>query len=131
TIDDKNIGDYHSINAICNDLSSDELELLEEKLIELTAFYTDSITVFDTGKNWDDCDRLLALDVTNKSFSNSIEKEIYSLWYKIKYQFENSSRSKPYSDYAKWYVQFGKINYTKNRGRLGNTMVLSQELLLF
>lgn len=131
SIDYKNIGDYHTITAICNDLAPNELELLQEKLKELTAFYTDSISVFETGKNWDDCERLLALDVTNKSFSNSIEKEIYSLWYKIKYQFENSSRSKPYSDYAKWYVQFGKINYTKNRGRLGNTMVLSQELLLF
>ncbi|SCX00291.1 DNA phosphorothioation-dependent restriction protein DptG [Flavobacterium saliperosum] len=131
TIDDKNIGDYHAITVKCNDLASNELELLQEKLKELTTFYTDSITVFDTGKNWEDCERLLALDMVNKSFSNVIEKDIYSLWFKIKYQFENSSRSKPYSDYAKWYVQFGKTNYTKNRGRLGNTMVLSQELLLF
>lgn len=131
TIDDKNIGDYHSIKTICNGLASNELELFQEKLKELTAFYTDSVTVFDTGKNWDDCERLLTLDMVKKSFSNIIEKDIYSLWFKIKYQFENSSRSKPYSDYAKWYLQFGKTNYTKNRGRLGNTMVLTQELLLF
>lgn len=131
TIDETKIGDYHNINAICNDLESSELELLQEKLKELTDFYTDSITVFDTGKNWEDCERLFSMDTLNKSFSNVIEKDMYSLWFKIKYQFENSSRSKPYSDYAKWYVQFGKTNYTKNRGRLGNTMVLSQELLLF
>lgn len=131
TIDETKIGDYHNINAICNDLESSELELLQEKLKELTDFYTDSITVFDTGKNWEDCERIFSMDTLNKSFSNVIEKDMYSLWFKIKYQFENSSRSKPYSDYAKWYVQFGKTNYTKNRGRLGNTMVLSQELLLF
>lgn len=131
TINDKNIGDYHSIIALCGDLDSNELKLFEERIEELTSFYTESITVFDTAKNWDDCERILALDLVNKSFSNSIEKCIYSLWFKIRYQFENSSRSKPYSDYAKWYVQFGKTNYTKNRGRLGNTMVLTQELLLF
>lgn len=131
SIDDKNIGDYHSIATICNGLTSNELDEFQGKLEELTTFYTESISVFDTGKHWEDCERLLALDMVNKSFSNPIEKDIYSFWFKIKYQFENSSRSKPYSDYAKWYVQFGKTNYTKNRGRLGNTMVLSQELLLF
>lgn len=131
TIDDTKIGDYHNINAICNNIESSELKSLQEKLKELTDFYTDNITVFETGKNWEDCERLFSMDTLNKSFSNVIEKDMYSLWFKIKYQFENSSRSKPYSDYAKWYVQFGKTNYTKNRGRLGNTMVLSQELLLF
>ena len=103
----------------------------QECVNELITFYCENITVFDTGKNWEDCDRLLDLDRIYNNIELQIFKEIYRLWFKIKYQFENSSRSKPYSDYSKWFSQFGKVNYTKNRGRLGNTTILSQELLLF
>ncbi|PXY40603.1 DNA phosphorothioation-dependent restriction protein DptG [Flavobacterium cheongpyeongense] len=125
------IGDYQKIMLLYIELDSDEKEKLKDCLKELINFYTENITVFDTGKNWDDCDRILELDLINKNFEFEILRDIYSLWFKIKYQFENSSRKKPYSDYSKWYSQFGKINYTKNRGRLGNTTILSQELLLF
>lgn len=125
------IGDYQNIMLLYIGLNQDEKEKFQDCLKELINFYTESITVFDTGKNWEDCDRLLELDLINKNFEFEILRDIYSLWFKIKYQFENSSRKKPYSDYSKWYSQFGKINYTKNRGRLGNTTILSQELLLF
>lgn len=130
-VDGTPIGDYQNIALVYNGLNQDEKEIFQNCLNELIAFYTESITAFDTGKNWEDCERLLELDLTNKNFEIKILEDIYSLWFKIKYQFENSSRSKPYSDYSKWYSQFGKVNYTKNRGRLGNTTILSQELLLF
>ena len=130
-VDGTPIGDYQNIALVYNDLNQGEKEKFQDCLNELIAFYTGSITVFDTGKNWEDCERLLELDLINKNFEFEILKDIYSLWFKIRYQFENSSRNKPYSDYSKWYYQFGKVNYTKNRGRLGNTTILSQELLLF
>ncbi|AWG26502.1 DNA phosphorothioation-dependent restriction protein DptG [Flavobacterium kingsejongi] len=130
-VDEKPVEDYQNIINICNSFSPDEKEKFQDCLNELIIFYTENITVFDTGKNWADCDRLLELDLFYNNLSDNILKGIYSLWFKIKYQFENSSRSKPYGDYSKWYSQFGKVNYTKFRGRLGNTTVLSQELLLF
>lgn len=130
-VDGKPVEDYQNIRNICNSFDSDEKEKFEYCLNELIIFYTENITVFDTGKNWADCERLLELDLFYNNVSDKILKDVYSLWFKIKYQFENSSRSKPYSDYSKWYSQFGKVNYTKFRGRLGNTTVLSQELLLF
>ena len=130
-IDGKPVGDYQNIKNICDRFNSHEKEKFEDCLNELISFYTENITVFETGKNWTDCERLLELDSIYNNLSNKIFKDIYSLWFKIKYQFENSSRSKPYSDYSKWYSQFAKVNYTKSRGRLGNTTVLSQELLLF
>jgi DNA phosphorothioation-dependent restriction protein DptG len=130
-VDGKPIGDYQNIVLIYNDLNPEEKEKFEDCLCELITFYSESITVFDTGKNWEDCERLLNFDLIYEKFEVKVLKDIYSLWFKIKYQFENSSRSKPYNDYSKWYSQFGKVNYTKNRGRLGNTTILSQELLLF
>lgn len=125
------IGDYQNILSVYTGLNSDEKEKFQECVNELIVFYTEMITVFDTGKNWEDCERLIELDLVNKIFEDEILKDIYSLWFKIKYQFENSSRKDPYKAYSKWYTQFGTVNYTKFRGRLGNTTVLSQELLLF
>lgn len=130
-VDGSPIGDYQNIAIVYSGLNIDEKEKFQNCLSELINFYTESIKVFDTGKNWEDCERLLELDLINKNFEIKILEDIYSFWFKIKYQFENSSRSKPYSDYSKWFSQFGKVNYTKNRGRLGNTTILSQELLLF
>jgi DNA phosphorothioation-dependent restriction protein DptG len=130
-VDDKPIEDYKNIVNLFKSFSSEEKEKFKECIDELITFYTDNITVFDTGKNWDDCARLLEFALAKENFDDTNIHSIYTLWFKIKYQFENSSRSKPYSDYSKWYSQFGKVNYTKNRGRLGNTTILSQELLLF
>jgi DNA phosphorothioation-dependent restriction protein DptG len=131
SVDGKPVEDYKNIVNLVRSFKDKEKEKFHKCLNELIKFYTDKITVFDTGKNWDDCKRLLDLELTNGNFEDHIFVAVYTLWFKIKYQFENSSRSKPYSDYSKWYSQFGKVNYTKNRGRLGNTTVLSQELLLF
>lgn len=130
-VDDIPVGDYKTILKKFESLNNEEKSNFRECLNELISFYTDNITVFETGKNWDDCERLLDLSLANENFEDPIHILIYSFWFKIKYQFEYSSRSKPYSDYSKWYSQFGKVNFTKQRGRLGNTMVLSQELLLF
>jgi DNA phosphorothioation-dependent restriction protein DptG len=131
SVDGKPVEDYKNIVNLVRSFKDKEKEKFHECLNELIDFYTDNITVFETGKNWDDCKRLLELALNKGNFEDQIFVSIYTLWFKIKYQFENSSRSKPYSDYSKWYSQFGKVNYTKNRGRLGNTTVLSQELLLF
>lgn len=131
SVDGKTIEDYQNIGIIYDGLNPAEKEKFQECVNELIVFYSENITVFDTGKNWEDCDRLLDLDRIYNNIESQIFKEVYRLWFKIKYQFENSSRSKPYGDYSKWFTQFGKVNYTKNRGRLGNTTILSQELLLF
>lgn len=125
------IGDYERIVTTYDSLDLDEQTQLINCIDEVVAFYTESVTVMDTGKNWEDCDRLLALSLTTQKYDKDIHKALYGLWYKIRYQFENSQRSKPYSDYSRWFTRFGKVNFIKNRGRLGNTTILSQELLLF
>lgn len=130
-VDGNSLKDYRKIFEKISTFNNEEKENFQQCLDELINFYSKSISGLDTGKSWEDCDRLLELSLVNEIFNDNIHKSIYILWFRIKYQFENSSRSKPYSNYSKWYTHFGKVNYTKQRGRLGNTMVLSQELLLF
>jgi DNA phosphorothioation-dependent restriction protein DptG len=131
TVDGNPIGDYEHIVATYYLSDAEEQEKIIGCIDELIRFYTENITVLEIGKNWEDCERLLELSLATQKFDNDIHKAIYGFWYRIRYQFENSPRSKPYSDYSRWISRFGKVNYTKNRGRLGNTSVLSQELLLF
>ncbi|MDM1377707.1 MULTISPECIES: DNA phosphorothioation-dependent restriction protein DptG [Myroides] len=128
-VDDKILGDYEGVVKVYRELDVNDQQIFEEKLIEIIDFYTKGVTVFDDGKGWDNCEE--ELDIELSHYKDSLYRLIFTLWYKIKYQFENSPRSAAYIKYSKWYWQFAKINYTKNRGRLGTTTVLSQELLLF
>ena len=131
TVDNNKIGDYHGVINLLSSFSTEEKIEFKNKLTELNTFYTSNITVFNNGSNWDDCEINLKNSIVNKKIDDEYVIEIYSLWYRIRYQFENSPRNKPYYDYSKWLSTFAKVNYTKNRGRLGATTVLSQEMLLF
>jgi DNA phosphorothioation-dependent restriction protein DptG len=81
--------------------------------------------------NWEECQNNLQMSLELRKFDTEITRLIYSLWYTIRYQFENGKRNKPYKDYASWLTSFGKENFTKSGGRLGPKLVLSQEVLLF
>lgn len=128
-IDDRPIGYYSDIISIFERLNVEEREKLNNCINEIISFYTESITL-KTG-SWDECREHFNLNILTKKFDNPITKEIYYLWYVINYQFSNTDRKNADVKYGKWFSRFASLNYTKQRGRLGNTMVLSQELLLF
>ncbi len=128
-INNKPIGNYNDIVSIYDGLNFEEKEKFNDCINELISFYTESISL-KTG-SWDECKEHLNLNITTKNFDNSISKEIYSLWHIINYQFSNTDRKNADVKYGKWFSLFASLNYTKFRGRLGNTTVLSQELLLF
>lgn len=130
-VDNQNIGDYHQINILYQSLNEEEKTVFKSKIDSLNEFYTSNITNFNTGASWDECEIKLKNAIEIKKIDDEFEIKLYSFWYRIKYQFENSPRFKPYFDYSKWLSSFSKVNYTKNRGRLGATTVLSQEMLLF
>lgn len=122
------IRDYQNIVLVYNNLNADEKEKFNECIKEIVSFYIGSI-ILKTG-SWDECKKNLDLDISRKMFDNSISNEIYSLWYIINYQFSNTDRKNADVKYGKWFSKFASLNYTKFRGRLGYTTVLSQELLL-
>lgn len=128
-VDEKILGNYNNIVSIYEALNTDEKVKFKDSISEIISFYTESIDLI-TG-SWEECKNRLELDSRTKKFDNLISKEIYSLWYTINYQFSNTKRENADTKYAYGFSQFCKLNYTKQRGRLGNTMILSQELLLF
>jgi DNA phosphorothioation-dependent restriction protein DptG len=127
--DNKIIGNYNNMVSTFEDLNFDNKEKFKNCIYEIISFYTESIEL--TTGSWDDCKNRLELDIITRNFDSIISKDIYSLWYTINYQFSNTKRENADSKYAYGFSQFCTSNYTKFRGRLGNTAVLSQEFLLF
>ncbi|MFH6936063.1 DNA phosphorothioation-dependent restriction protein DptG [Flavobacterium sp. FlaQc-30] len=128
-IDDKPLGSYNDIVTVYDALNNEEKERFDDCLNELVLFYRTNISL-KTG-SWEECEKHLSLSTATKIFDSPVSKEIYRLWYTINYQFMNTDRKNADVKYGKWFYQLGSLNYTKNRGRMGNTTVLSQELLLF
>ena len=135
SINDEKIGDYAKIVERYKKLSESEAKDFILKIKELSEFYKPQIeslkSPFKMGKNWLDCENSLSNRLSAKKFNNEIQVEIYSLFYRIDYQFKNSQRDKPYKDYSNWLIDFFKSNYTKFRGGLGYTTSINQETLLF
>lgn len=135
SINNEKIGDYASIIDQSKILTHDQTNSFISKIKELSEFYKPQIeslkSPFKMGKNWLDCENSLSNRLNTKKFDNEIQVEIYSLFYRVDYQFRNSQRDKPYKDYSNWLIDFFKSNYTKFRGRLGYTTAINQETLLF
>ncbi|MDI5897660.1 DNA phosphorothioation-dependent restriction protein DptG [Flavobacterium yafengii] len=128
-IDDKPIGEYNQMVLIYESLDSVEKEKFQSCIKEVILFYTESISL-NTG-SWEECEKLLNLELGRRKFESIIVKDLYTFWYKINYQFDNTKRENADVKYANWFSRFAVVNFTKQRGRLGSTTVLSQELLLF
>ena len=122
------VGNYNNIVSGYKELNSEGKQKFSECILEIISFYTKSIELI-TG-SWEDCSHRMELDLKTRNFTDPVTEGIFSLWYTINYQFGNTKRENADSKYAYGFYQFGKVNYTKYRGRLGNTTVLSQELLL-
>ena len=124
---------YSGIHEFLNDTNEDNQELVIAQIERVSAYYKSQISslkdAFKHGESWEKCDEALKNSLLVKGFSG-LSKAIYSLFYRVNYQFLNSGRNARYNDYSKWFTQFCKLNYTKKRGRLGYTTALNQETLL-
>jgi DNA phosphorothioation-dependent restriction protein DptG len=133
TIDGIKLGDYVNAKEKYAELNNEEKEELIKKVEELSSFYTNHINVLDAGANWEKCEKQISEFFTNNSdkYPDEISVKLISLYKRVKYQFENSTRKGAHDKYGNWLLTFCKSNYTKTRGRLGLTTVLNQDLLLF
>lgn len=57
--------------------------------------------------------------------------KVKRLWMMVDCQFKNSDRNAPASRYANWLIQFASKNFIKRRGRIGNTLALSRNQVMF
>ncbi|MES2554990.1 MAG: DNA phosphorothioation-dependent restriction protein DptG [Bacteroidota bacterium] len=131
SVDGELIGDYDEITSLYNSFQPSEKQEFKDCLEELLQFYKTEVETLIPPANWEECEQNLKTSLALRTFDQEITTQIYSLWYTIRYQFENGKRNKPYKDYALWLSSFSKENFTKSGGRLGAKLVLSQEVLLF
>lgn len=128
-VDGKSVGDYNDIARVYKNFSEDEKVTYINSIEEIISLYKSTISL--KSGSWEDCYRLFELELSWRKFENPINQNLFKLWFYIKYQFKNTDRKGADLKYARWFIQFAKVNYTKSRGRLGSTTVLSQEFLLF
>lgn len=127
------IGNYFEIQEKFKMLSENEKLKLIESIRELSEFYKNNIINFTTGYGWNKAENEInEYLISNPGrFNSQIQKEVLRLYRLVKYQFDHSERGAAHDRYGKWFEQFCKMNFVKNRGRLGGTTVLNQEYLLF
>ncbi|MCM1988834.1 DNA phosphorothioation-dependent restriction protein DptG [Oceanirhabdus seepicola] len=66
-----------------------------------------------------------------RKYDDDILNIIYELYKSINYQFINSGRKERQKDYCTWFVEFCKVNFLRQRGRLGYTLNLTEEYIIF
>lgn len=65
-------------------------------------------------------------------YDDQVKNMMYKLFKAIDYQFNDvNSRKKQYKLYQQWFASFCQNNFIKIRGRLGKTLKLTPEYLLF
>lgn len=65
-------------------------------------------------------------------YDDQVKNMMYKLFKAIDYQFNDvNSRKKQYKRYQQWFASFCQNNFIKIRGRLGKTLKLTPEYLLF
>jgi DNA phosphorothioation-dependent restriction protein DptG len=133
TINGVKLGDYVNAKEKFTLLQKEDQEELLRKIDEVSSFYTQHVTVLDAGANWENCEKEISefLESNSYKYREEISIKLISLYKRVKYQFDNSSRKGARDKYDNWLYTFCKSNYTKTRGRLGSTTVLNQDLLLF
>jgi len=76
--------------------------------------------------NWSDYDSILTPDNPDP-----VLKRVEKLWLMINCQFSNSIRKAPAGRYSKWLSDFTVKKFIKPRGRIGHTLCLKREQLMF
>src|SRR5690606_37076591 len=63
TVDGMPVKDYNNINRLIESFDKNEKDRFQQCVNDLISFYTENVSVFHVGKNWEDCQRLLDLDI--------------------------------------------------------------------
>jgi DNA phosphorothioation-dependent restriction protein DptG len=113
---------YQNISTLIYELDYEQQSELEMQIDQLIQEYKNKL---EDDSKWD----LLSNTVT--PYDNVILNKIFYFQKAIDHQFRNSSRNKPYQDYQKSFVYFCRKTFLKSRGRLGNTLNLNADYLLF
>ncbi len=117
--------DYQALRDWLSQASQADIELYASLLEEITRFYRDGIA--GLGFRWQDFDD----KIRHEPWGHPVLDAVHYLWLLVDCQFRNSVRHAPAGRYASWAVTQALDNYGKQRGRIGHTLALSREQLMF
>jgi DNA phosphorothioation-dependent restriction protein DptG len=121
--------DYQQMRKLFAGYDEKKAAELAGQLDELLKFYTDVVPVEKT--TWDTFEPEFQRKVTSGRYQNELEHKVLELFYRIEFQFDNSTRKAKRLSFANWFLAFCKKNFLKSRGRNGYSLNLTQEMLLF
>lgn len=129
-------GNFQDIKTKIEKLSPAEEKELIIAIKDVNDFYRKHMEAhlekpFKPGSSWADFDKSYKAPLNHTEEETPIYYQLHKLWAAINYQFIHSERISPYGRYQSWITEFCKLNFVRNRGRLGQSLSLDQDTLLF
>ncbi|WP_313529197.1 DNA phosphorothioation-dependent restriction protein DptG [Sphingobacterium multivorum] len=130
-VNKEQVKDYHNMRNLYAGFDQENKTIFENSIVQIISIYTNSIKNFNAGSSWEECQEKFDLELELQNFETQCDQLIYELYYKVRYQFDNSDRSAANLRYNSWFLKFCQHNYLKFRGPLGHALTINQEFLLF
>jgi len=120
---------YQDFKTWCSTANESKKRKVEESLDCLIEFYQESISALANGGKW--CGWEAYEPFQDSRYTDEVLNKSFRLFKMVECQFRNSHRNAPASRYASWIIQFATTSFIKRRGRIGNTLALSRDQILF
>jgi DNA phosphorothioation-dependent restriction protein DptG len=117
--------DYLMLKDWVNKAAPDDVTHYASLLEEVISFYRNGIA--GMGFRWEEFESKLKL----RDWGHQVLDRVHYLWLMVECQFRNSDRNAAAGRYSGWAVTQMLGNYGKRRGRIGYTLALSREQLMF
>jgi DNA phosphorothioation-dependent restriction protein DptG len=111
---------YTDIKDIAKEMTEEERSHLQQQIGYLLAQYKEYIQ--DVA--WDTFS-------PSERYEEKLFQRIYELYSAIDFQFNRTTRKKPYQSYTKWFEEYCKANFLRKRGPLGYTLNITEDYLIF
>lgn len=112
---------YQGLRQLVSTLNAEEKEVLHAQVEALIRFYAERIP----DVNW------ARFQFKEKYAAEPVFNAVHRLWQMVEFQFQQSTRWRPYVAYRNWFLSFTKWNFTRSRGRNGYSLSLDKEHVLF
>lgn len=113
---------YQKVASYIRDMSGEEQAALELEIDLLIEEYKQKLS---GDSNW------MLMGTFPERYDLPALNKVDQLFKMIDYQFNQTSRSKPYNEYRQWFVHFCQKTFLKSRGRSGKMLILDTDYLLF
>ncbi|MFF2019692.1 DNA phosphorothioation-dependent restriction protein DptG [Paenibacillus sp. NPDC058177] len=113
---------YQEIASCIREMPAEEQSTLEQQIDQLIEEYKQKLS---GDSKW------MLMGTFPERYDLPALNKIDQLFRLIDYQFNQTSRSKPYNEYRLWFVHFCQKTFLKSRGRSGKMLILDTDYLLF